>query len=98
MSTDHRIDGAGQGDPAAQLTTLEAVCAWLAAAFESGEVAVLTDAFAHAAGAAGTTHLAAAAGLAQADLRHAFATGQMSMATTLAIMKVIDLHLPRGTH
>ncbi|KQQ96517.1 hypothetical protein [Massilia sp. Leaf139] len=81
-------------DPAAQLTTLEALCAYLAAAFESGDSAMLADAFAAAARAEGTTHLAAAAGLPQAALRHAFASGEMSIGTTLAIMKVIDLHLP----
>jgi probable addiction module antidote protein len=85
-------------DPAAQLATLEALAAFLAAAFESGDPAILLDAFAAAARAEGTTHLAAAAGLPQADLRHAFASGEMSMSTTLAIMKVIDLHMPGAAH
>ena len=85
-------------DPAAQLATLEALAAWLANAFESGDAAVLLDAFAAAARAEGTTHLAAAAGLPQAELRHAFASGEMSMGMTLAIMKVIDLHLPGAAH
>jgi DNA-binding phage protein len=70
-------------DPAASLTTLEALAGYLAAAFESGDA---------------TVHLAAAAGLPQAELRHAFATGEMSMAATLAIMKVIDLHMPGAAH
>jgi probable addiction module antidote protein len=85
-------------DPAASLTTLEALAAYLAAAFDSGDAAVLAEAFAAAAHAEGTTHLAAAAGLPQRELRHAFATGEMSMGTTLAIMKVIDLHLPGEPH
>ena len=84
--------------PAAQLATLEALAACLAAAFESGDALALLDAFAAAARAEGTTHLAAAAGIPQAELRHAFATGEMSMSTTLAIMKVIDLHLPGAAH
>jgi len=84
-------------DPAS-LTTLEALAAYLAAAFESGDAASLADAFAVAAHAEGTTHLAAAAGLPQAELRHAFASGEMSMGTTLAIMKVIDLHMPGAAH
>ncbi|MGJ9418013.1 DNA-binding protein [Massilia sp. CMS3.1] len=92
MNTDHH------DNPAASLATLEALSAWLAAAFESGDAAILTDAFAHAARAEGTTQLAAAAGIPQAELRHAFATGEMSMATTLAIMKVIDLHMPGAAH
>jgi probable addiction module antidote protein len=85
-------------DPAAQLATLEALAAFLAAAFESGDAAALLDAFAVAARAEGTTHMAAAAGIPQADLRHAFASGEMSMGTTLAIMKVIDLHMPGAAH
>ena len=85
-------------DHAAQLATLEALAAYLAAAFDSGDGAVLTEALAVAAHAEGTTHLAAAAGLPQLELRHAFATGELSMGTTLAIMKVIDLHMPGAPH
>lgn len=85
-------------DPAPQVATLEALSGYLAAAFESGDAAVLLDAFAVAARAEGTAHLAAAAGIPQADLRHAFASGEMSMGTTLAIMKVIDLHMPGAAH
>ena len=85
-------------DPAPQLATLEALSGYLAAAFESGDAAVLLDAFAAAAHAEGTAHLAAAAGIPQAGLRHAFASGEMSMGTTLAIMKVIDLHMPGAAH
>jgi probable addiction module antidote protein len=81
-------------DPAAQLATLEALAAWLAAAFESGDAGTLQGALSVAARAEGTTHLAAAAGIPQAELRHAFASGEMSMSATLAIMKVIDLHIP----
>ena len=91
MTTDPRTDDA-------PLTTLDALAAYLAAAFDSGDGAILTDAFRHAARAEGTTELAAAAGLPQAELRHAFASGAMSMATTLAIMKVIDLHMPGAAH
>ena len=85
-------------DPAASLTTLEALATYLAAAFESGDAATLGAAFVTAARAEGTTHLAAAAGLPQLELRQAFASGEMSMGTTLAIMKVIDLHMPGAAH
>jgi hypothetical protein len=54
-------------DPALSLTTLDALAGYLAAAFESGDAAILTDAFAVAARAEGTTHLAAAAGIPQLD-------------------------------
>ena len=80
------------------MKTLESLSACLAAAFESGDAAVLTQAFTDAAQAEATTELAAAAGIPQAELRHAVATGEMSMSTTLAIMKVIDLHLPGQAH
>ena len=85
-------------DSAPSLTTLEALSGYLAAAFESGDAAMLTDAFACAAHAQATSELAAAAGMPQAELRHAFATGEMSMSATLAIMKVIDLHMPGAAH
>lgn len=90
-------DGASS-DAAASLTSLEALAAWLAAAFESGDTAVLVEALAVAARAEGTAHLAAAAGLPQAGLRAAFANGELSLDATLAIMKVIDLHLPGEAH
>ena len=80
------------------MDTLDSLAARLAEAFESGDAAVLTQVFAEAAQAKATTELAAAAGIPQAALRHAFASGEMSMGTTLAIMKVIDLHLPGKTH
>lgn len=90
-------DGAS-GDAAASLSTLDALAAYLAAAFESGDTAVLVEALAVAAHAEGTAHLAAAAGLPQAQLRAAFASGELSLDATLAIMKVIDLHLPGDAH
>ncbi len=95
--TSPQIPDGASGD-AASLATLEALAAWLAAAFESGDTAVLIEALAVAARAEGTTHLAAAAGLPQAALRAAFASGELSLDATLAIMKVIDLHLPGETH
>ncbi|WP_313706016.1 hypothetical protein [Massilia sp.] len=95
--TSPTIPGGASGD-AASLATLEALAAWLAAAFESGDTAVLVEALAVAARAEGTTHLAAAAGLPQAALRAAFASGELSLDATLAIMKVIDLHLPGEAH
>lgn len=85
-------DGAS-GDAAAALTSLEALAVYLAAAFESGDTTVLVEALAVAARAEGTAHLAAAAGL-----RAAFASGELSLDATLAIMKVIDLHLPGEAH
>lgn len=76
------------------LDTLEELAAYLAGAFDSGDAAVLRDALDVASRAAATAHLAAAAGVPQAALRAAFASGGMDLETTLAVMKVIDLHLP----
>lgn len=80
-------------DPAA-LDTLEAIAAHLAAAFDSGDASLMASAMAQVARADGLPHLAAAAGLPRAQLAEALASGEMSLDTTLAIMKVIDLHMP----
>jgi probable addiction module antidote protein len=76
------------------LNTLEAVAAYLAAAFESGDAGAVTAALAEVADADGLPLLAAAASLPRAQLADAMRAGEMSLDTTLAIMKVIDLHMP----
>src|SRR5437764_10333119 len=76
------------------LDTLEAVAACLAGAFESGDAELMTRALAAVAESDGLAHLAAAAGLPRAQLAEAMRAGEMSLDTTLAIMKVVDLHLP----
>jgi probable addiction module antidote protein len=80
-------------DPAA-LNTLEAVAAYLAAAFESGDADAMAVALAKVAGSSGVAALAAAANLPCAQLADAMRAGEMSLDATLAIMKVIDLHMP----
>ena len=76
------------------LDTLEAVAAWLAAAFESGDAEAMAVALAKVADADGLASLAAAANLPCAQLAASMRAGAMSLDTTLAIMKVIDLHMP----
>ena len=76
------------------LDTLEAVAAWLAAAFEAGDPDAMVRAMAAVARSDGLAHLAAAAGLPRAQLGAALEAGEMSLDTTLAIMKVIDLYRP----
>jgi probable addiction module antidote protein len=76
------------------LDTLEGVAAYLSAAFESGDADTLTAALAAVAESDGLASLAAAAGLPRAQLANAMRAGEMSLDTTLAIMKVIDLHSP----
>jgi probable addiction module antidote protein len=80
-------------DPAS-LNTLDAVAAYLAAAFESGDADAMAVALARVAQSDGLALLAAAANLPRAELADAMRTGEMSLDATLAIMKVIDLHLP----
>jgi probable addiction module antidote protein len=80
-------------DPAA-LNTLDAVAAYLAAAFESGDPDAMAVALAKVADSSGLDALAAAANLPRAQLADAMRAGEMSLDTTLAIMKVIDLHMP----
>lgn len=80
-------------DPAT-LDTLEAVAAYLAAAFESGDAGAMTVALAKVADSDGLAALAAAASLPRVQLASAMRAGEMSLDTTLAIMKVIDLHMP----
>jgi probable addiction module antidote protein len=76
------------------LDTLEAVAACLAGAFDSGDADLMAAALAAVAASSGLAHLAAAASLPRAQLADAMRAGEMSLDTTLAIMKVIDLHLP----
>jgi len=76
------------------LNTLEAVAAYLAAAFESGDADAMAAALAEVADSDGLPALAAAANLPRAELADAMRAGEMSLDTTLAIMKVIDLHMP----
>jgi probable addiction module antidote protein len=80
-------------DPAS-LDTLDAVAAYLAAAFESGDADAMAVALAKVAESEGLASLAAAANLPRAELAAAMRAGEMSLDTTLAIMKVIDLHMP----
>jgi probable addiction module antidote protein len=79
-------------DPA--LDTLEAIAAYLASAFESGDADRLTRARASVAQSGGLAELAAATGLPRAQLADALNAGEMSLDTTLTLMKVIDLHQP----
>jgi probable addiction module antidote protein len=88
--TDHDFSAT---DPAS-LNTLDEIVAYLAAAFESGDTDALRVALAKVAESDGLASLAAAANLPRAPLADAMRAGEMSFDTTIAIMKVIDLHLP----
>jgi probable addiction module antidote protein len=77
-----------------QLDTLDAVAIHLASAFESGDPYLIAVALSAVAAAPGGAELAAAAGIPRQQLADALNAGEMPLEMTLAIMKVIDLHLP----
>jgi len=78
------------------LDTLEAVAAYLAAAFDAGDPDTMTQALSLVARSQGLAHLAAAAGLQRDLLAAAMNRGEMGLDALLAIMRVIDLHRPAG--
>lgn len=82
----------------AQLDTLEQVACFLADAFESGDPGHTSAALVAVANANGLAELAAASGIGREALRASLTRGEMTLEVTLAIMKVIDLHLPGRTH
>jgi probable addiction module antidote protein len=88
--------GSSKHDHVPALDSLEEVAAYLANAFESGDGAHLANALATVARSKGVGELAAAAGLPREQLKDALNSGELSLEDTLAIMKVIDLHLPPG--
>jgi probable addiction module antidote protein len=83
--------------PAPALDTLESIARYLAEAFDAGDPARIATALASVADATGFPELAAATGTPREALRASLQSGQLSMDVTLAIMKVIDLHLPPRT-
>jgi probable addiction module antidote protein len=76
------------------LDTLEALATFLADAFDTGDSGLIAAALATAVHTKAFPELAAAAGLPRAELATSLSSGELSLDTTLAIMKVIDLHLP----
>jgi probable addiction module antidote protein len=76
------------------LDTLEALSAFLAEAFDSGNPDHIAAALATAAHSKALPELAAAAGLPREALAGSLASGELSLDATLAIMKVVDLHMP----
>ncbi len=87
-------DQTSSPDGAAPLDSLEAIAGCLADAFESGDAEAIAAALGRVAQAPALAELAAAASVPRAELQASLASGALSLETTLAIMKVIDLHLP----
>jgi DNA-binding phage protein len=78
------------------LGTLEALSTFLADAFETGDAAHIAAALSTATSSAAFPELAAAAGLPRDALAHSLLRGELGLESTLAIMKVIDLHRSPG--
>jgi probable addiction module antidote protein len=78
------------------LDSLEAIAIHLADAFESGDPDQINAALSSVAMAPAAAELAAAAGITRQQLNDALLSGELPLDMTLAIMKVIDLHLPGG--
>ena len=81
-------------DPAEYLDTPEAVAEYLAAAFESGEQAVIADAIGIAAKARGMTQLSRDTGLARPALYRALSTdGHPEFETILKVLRALGVTL-----
>jgi probable addiction module antidote protein len=81
-------------DRTPKLDTLDAIAHRLADAFEAGDTCQIGDALATVAASPGLPELAAATGINRDELQASLRSGELSLETTLAIMKVIDLHVP----
>jgi probable addiction module antidote protein len=79
---------------AAPLDSLEAVASFLADVFDSGDPDRVAGALGAVARCARLDELAAAVGMPRDQLREALNSGALSLDERLALMKVIDLHLP----
>jgi len=81
-------------DPADHLRSPEAQSAFLAFAFESDDVAHITDALGIVARARGMTSLADATGLTRAGLYKALGKdGDPRLSTLLGVLKALGIHL-----
>jgi probable addiction module antidote protein len=83
---------------AESLDPLESIAVHLADAFETGDAEVIASALNAVTSSPGFADLAAAAGYPREELADALQSGALPLDMTLAIMKVIDLHLPGTRH
>jgi probable addiction module antidote protein len=81
-------------DPATTLDNLDKVAVFLADAFETGHPEYIRFALDAVSRSVGMAELADAARISRGQLQQALAAGELSLDMTLAIMKVVDLHVP----
>lgn len=81
-------------DPAADLSTAEAVVTFMAEAFETGDVQYIAHALGVVARAKGMTQIAGQTGLSREQLYRSFSEeGNPTLKTTLAVMNALGLEL-----
>lgn len=81
-------------DPAELLTSDEAIAAFMADAFESGDTGYIAHALGVVARARGTTQIAKETGLSREQLYRSFSEhGNPTLKTTLVVMKALGLEL-----
>jgi probable addiction module antidote protein len=85
-------------DPAEDLGTDEAIAAFLAEAFETGDSGYISHALGVVARAKGMTQIAGKTGLSREQLYRSFsAEGNPTLKTTLAVMKALGVNLTAKT-
>jgi probable addiction module antidote protein len=85
-------------DPAEDLTSDEAMAAFMAEAFESNDSGYIAHALGVVARAKGMTQIAKQTGLSREQLYRSFSeTGNPTLRTTLAVMKALGIELTART-
>jgi len=86
-------------DPAEDLTSDEAIAAFMAEAFESNDVGYIAHALGVVARARGMTQIASQTGLSREQLYRSFSErGNPTLKTTLAVMKALGINLTARIH
>ena len=84
-------------DPAEGLTSEEAIAAFIADAFESGDAGYIAHALGVVARAKGMAQIAGQTGLSREQLYRSFSErGNPTLKTTLAVMKALGIELTAG--
>jgi len=86
-------------DPAEDLSSDEAIAAFMAQAFETGDTSYIAHALGVVARAKGMAQIAGQTGLSREQLYRSFSeTGNPTLKTTLAVMKALGIELTTKVH
>lgn len=92
-------DGLTPYDPAEDLGSDQAVAAYMAAAFETGDAAYIAHAIGVVARARGMTEIARETGLSREQLYRSFSrTGNPTLKTLLAVMRAVGVDVTAKPH